>query len=77
MLGSSLGLVILLAPIVIAGVNLVVFRQRHEEVCRLEVERHRSMRMIARNGYSANTFALTGLMLIALAVVIAILQLVR
>jgi len=77
MLGSPLGLVILLAPIAIAGVNLVLYRQSHEEVCRIEVERHRSLRLLAGNGYSANRFALTGLMLIALAVVIAVLQLLR
>ena len=75
MLASPIGLVVLLIPIAAAGLNLVLYRQTHEEVCRLETERHRSMRLIAGNGYSANTFALTGLALIALAIVILVLQL--
>ena len=62
---------------VAVGVNLVVYRRSHEEVCRIEVEQHRSLRMVAGNGYSANAFALTGLALIALAVVILVLQLFR
>jgi hypothetical protein len=73
-LGSPIGLAILLAPLVVAGVNLVLYRQSHEEVCRIEVGRHRSLRMIAGNGYSANTFAMTGVALIALAVLVLVLR---
>jgi hypothetical protein len=75
LLGNPVGLTILLAPIVLAGVNLILYRRSHEEVCRLEVERHRSLRVVAGKGYSANTFAATGVALLALAVVVVIVQL--
>ena len=76
MLANPLGLVVLILPIAVAGLNLVLYRRSHEEVCRLEVERHRSFRMVAGNGYSATTFALTGAALLVLAVGIAVMQLV-
>ena len=75
MLANPLGLVVLVLPIAVAGLNLVLYRQSHEEVCRVEVERHRSLRLIAGNGYSAMTFALTGAALLVLAVVIVVTQL--
>jgi len=74
---SNLGLVILLLPIAAAGLNLVLYRHQHEVVCRLEVERHRSLRLIAGNGYSATMFATTGGMLLGLVAVILVLQVTR
>jgi hypothetical protein len=59
-------LVLLLAPLVVAGLNLIVFRESHEEICRLEVARHPWLRYLVGGGYSARTFALTGLGLLAL-----------
>ena len=75
MLGSSLGLTILILPMVAAGINLILYRRSHEEVCRLEIERHRFLRLVAGSGYSASVFAATGAALIALAVVILAAQL--
>lgn len=77
MLADRGGLVILVLPIAAAGLNLVLYRRSHEEVCRLEVERHRSFRLIAGNGYSATAFALTGVALLLLAVAIVASQLTR
>jgi hypothetical protein len=59
-------LVLLLAPLVVAGLNLIVFRESHEEICRLEVARHPWLRYLVGGGYSARTFALTGIGLLAL-----------
>ena len=67
MLANPVGLAILVLPIAAAGVNLVLYRRSHEEVCRLEVERHRSFRLVAGNGYSATAFAVTGVALLLLA----------
>jgi hypothetical protein len=63
-LGQPIGAVILLAPIFLAGLNLVVFRETHEVVCRMEAERHRWLSVMVGEGYSARTFALTGLVLL-------------
>jgi hypothetical protein len=65
-LANPVVLVVLLAPLVAAGLNLVLFRNAHEEACRLEVQRHRWMRAIAGGGYSARSFALTGVAILAL-----------
>ena len=70
LLKQPLGLAILLLPIVVAGVNLIAYRASHEEVCRLEVERHPALRFLVGGGYSARTFALTGGALLVLAGVI-------
>ncbi|MFL5713027.1 MAG: hypothetical protein ACJ769_00055 [Chloroflexota bacterium] len=75
MLANPGGLLVLVAPIVIAGLNLVLYRESHEEVCRIEVQRHRSLQLLAGSGYAARTFALTGVGLLALAGVIVVLQL--
>jgi hypothetical protein len=68
--GHPIWAAILLAPIFVAGFNLVAFRRTHEVVCRLEAERHRWLSVLVGRGYSARTFALTGLMLLALGVVL-------
>lgn len=65
-LTHPLGLVVLLAPLVAAGVNLILFRTSHEEVCRSEVARHPGLRYLVGRGYSARTFAWTGVVLLGL-----------
>ena len=67
-LGQPVWAVILLAPIFIAGFNLVAFRQTHEVVSRMEAERHRWLAAMVGRGYSARTFALTGIVLFVLGV---------
>jgi hypothetical protein len=68
-------LVVLLAPLVVAGINLIVFRESHEEVCRLEVARHPWLRYLVGRGYSARTFVLTGLGLLGLVGVLIVARL--
>jgi hypothetical protein len=70
LLEQPVGLAILVLPLVAAGVNLIVYRASHEEICRLEVERHPSLRHLVGGGYSARTFAWTGGALLVLAGVI-------
>ena len=72
-LGQPITATILLAPIFLAGLNLVAFRQTHEVVCRMEVGRHRWLSVLVGRGYSARTFAGTGLVLLALGVVLVVL----
>jgi len=67
-LGQPIGAAILIAPIVLAGLNLVAFRRTHEKVCRMEAKRHRWLSVLVGRGYSARTFALTGLALLTLGV---------
>jgi len=71
-LSQPLSAAILLAPIFLAGLNLIVFRQTHEVVCRMEAERHRSLSTLVGRGYSARTFALTGLVLLGLGVAVIV-----
>lgn len=63
-------LALLLTPLVAAGGNLVIFRRQHETVCRIEAERHAWLRMLVGGGYSAATFATTGVVLIGLAAIV-------
>jgi hypothetical protein len=70
LLAQPLWLAILLAPLVVAGVNLILFRDSHETVCRLEAQRYGWLRAMVGNGYSARTFALTGVALLALVALI-------
>jgi hypothetical protein len=65
-------LAVMLAPLVVAGVNLILFRNSHEEVCRLEAKRHGWLRAMVGDGYSARTFALTGVALLVLVVLILV-----
>ena len=71
-LGQPIWAAILLAPIFLAGLNLVAFRRTHEVVCRIEAERHRWLSLLVGRGYSARTFALTGLILLALGVILIV-----
>ena len=63
---------ILIAPIFLAGLNLVAFRRTHEVVCRLEIERHPWLSRLVGRGYSARSFALTGIVLLAFGVVLVV-----
>lgn len=69
-LGQPLGLAILVVPLIVAGVDLVLYRKTHEEVCRLEAERHGWLRAMVGRGYSATTFLWTGVALLGLVAVI-------
>lgn len=71
-LGQPITAAILLAPIFLAGLNLIAFRQTHEVVCRMEAERHRWLSVLVGRGYSARTFALTGLVLATLGGVLVV-----
>ena len=76
-LGQPLWAVVLLAPIFIAGLNLfqrkVAARsQTHEVVCRMEAERHSWLAAMVGGGYSARTFALTGIVLLILGVALVV-----
>ena len=71
-LGQPIWAAILLAPIFLAGLNLVAFRRTHEVVCRMEAERNRWLSLLVGQGYSAWTFALTGLVLLALGVILVV-----
>ena len=70
LLANPVWLVIFVAPLVVAGLDLVLFRETHEEVCRLEARRHRWLRALVGDGYAASTFMWTGVAVLALAVVI-------
>jgi hypothetical protein len=71
-LGQPIWAAILLAPIFLAGLNLVAFRDTHEVVCRLEAERHRWLSLMVGRGYSARTFALTGGVLLVIGMGLAV-----
>ena len=71
-LGHPIWAAILLAPIFLAGLNLVAFRETHEVVCRIEAERHRWLSLLVGRGYSARAFALTGLVLLAIGVALVV-----
>ena len=57
-------LVIFVTPLVVAGLDLVAYRASHEQVCRLEAQRHSWIRRLVGDGYSARTFAWTGIALL-------------
>lgn len=65
LLSQPLSLAILVAPVAAAGINLIIFRRTHEEVCRLEAQRHGWLRAVVGRGYSARLFAATGVVLLA------------
>lgn len=70
LLRQPLLLLILLSPLVAAGVNLIVYRTSHEEVCRYEVGRHPWLRYLVGRGYAARTFAWTGVVILGVALLI-------
>lgn len=71
-LGQPIWAAILLAPIFLAGLNLIAFRETHEVVCRMEAERHHWLSLLVGRGYSARTFTLTGLVLLAIGVALVV-----
>jgi len=71
-LGQPIWAAVLLAPIFLAGLNLVAFRAWHEAVCRMEAERHRWLSIMVGRGYSARTFALTGVVLLVIGMGLAV-----
>ena len=72
LLADSRWLAVFVAPLVVAGLDLVLFRATHEAVCRLEASRHRWLRALVRDGYSASTFLWTGVAVLGLAAVIVV-----
>jgi hypothetical protein len=64
------GLAILMLPLVVAGLDLILYRTTHEEVCRLEAERHGWLRVLVGRGYSAMTFAWTGVAILGIVVLV-------
>ena len=69
-LDQPIWLAAMVLPLIVAGLNLIAYRDSHEEVCRLEAQRHGWLRAMVGNGYSAKTFALTGVALLALVALI-------
>jgi hypothetical protein len=65
-------LAIFVAPLVVAGLDLVLFRAAHEEVCRSEARRHGWLRALVGDGYPAATFLWTGVAVLGLAAVIVV-----
>ncbi len=66
-LGRRQGLLVPL-PLLLAGVDLVVFSRSHEEICRAHVARHGWLRLVTFGGYPAWMFATTGVAMVAGAV---------
>jgi hypothetical protein len=66
------GLVLSL-PLFLAGINLVLFGESHEQICAREVARHRWLRVVTMGGYSRRTFLITGLIAVAMSILIAVL----
>lgn len=54
-------------PLVLAAVDLIVFRRSHEAVCRAHVARHSWLRVVTLGGYPAWAFVATGVCLLPLA----------
>ena len=69
-LGNPMGLTVFVAPLVVAGVDLILFRATHEEICRLEARRHRWLRSLVGQGYSAAAFLWSGVAVLVVAIVI-------
>jgi hypothetical protein len=65
LLADPIVALLLLAPFVVAGIDLIVFRKSHEEVCAIEARRYAWLRAMVGNGYSATAFAITGVALLA------------
>ena len=65
--GLGWGLVVA-APLLVAGGNLVVRSDSHERVCAIEVGRHRWLRLLTMGGYSRRMFLATGVAEIVFAV---------
>ena len=70
--GSGLAWGVALAtPLIVAGLDLVLFSGSHERVCAVEISRHRWLRTLTMGGYGRRAFAATGLVLLAFAAYLA------
>jgi hypothetical protein len=70
LLHERIWLAVFVIPLVVAGLDLILYRVAHEEVCRLEARRHRWLRALVGDGYSATTFMWTGVAVLGLAIVV-------
>lgn len=50
----------LAVPPIVAGLDLVLFRHSHEQICARESREHAWLRALVGRGYSAGTFLFTG-----------------
>lgn len=64
--------IVLSLPLLLAGLNLVLFSESHEQICAIEVARHRWLRIVTMGGYSRRTFVITGLIAVAMSIFIAV-----
>ena len=64
--------IVLSLPLLVAGLNLVLFSESHEQICAIEVARHRWLHIVTMGGYSRRTFLITGLIAVAMSVFIAV-----
>jgi hypothetical protein len=69
--GVAWGIVVA-APLLAAGINLVTRSDSHERVCAIEVGRHRWLRLLTMGGYNRQMFFATGVAEIAFAAVLRV-----
>ena len=58
------------APLLIAGLDLILYRTSHERICAIEAREHAWLRVLVAKGYSARTFLITGVALAAAGVLL-------
>jgi hypothetical protein len=63
---------VLSLPLFLAGLNLVLFSESHEQICAIEVARHRWLRLATMGGYSRRTFLITGLIALAMSILLGV-----
>ncbi|MDQ2914890.1 MAG: hypothetical protein M3T56_16810 [Chloroflexota bacterium] len=59
-------------PLFLAGINLVLFSESHEQICAIEVARRGWLRLITMGGYSRRTFLITGLIAVAMSLLLGV-----
>jgi hypothetical protein len=64
--------IVLSLPLFLAGLNLVLFSESHEQACAREVARHRWLRVVTMGGYSRRTFLVTGLIAVAMSIFLGV-----
>jgi len=64
--------IVLSLPLFLAGINLVLFSESQERICASEVARHRWLRVVTMGGYSRRTFLITGLIAVAMSILIGV-----
>jgi hypothetical protein len=50
----------------------VLFSESHERSCAREVARHRWLRLVTMGGYSRRTFLITGLLSVAMSILLGV-----